>query len=423
MLLAQSHERSQGVELTDTNAWRGKLVIVGSAVAGGNDLTDRGATPLAADTLLVSKHWNVANSVITGRFIRRLTLGEELGLIVILGILSGLLTWRLRALAATAAVGLLTAAFVAHCFVAYIQWRLWVPMILPAGGSVLLTWACLTAWRAVFEQAEQRRVKSVFSRIVSPNVVNELLRAEKLSLGGTRSEITVLFADVRGFTEFTDASQEQAAQHILAAGLSGAEAAAYVDEQARGTLNTVNQYLAGVADAVKNHDGTLDKYIGDCVMAFWGAPTPNPKHAVACVRAAIDAQRAVAKLNQQREEENMRIDAENMKCVATGRPIKPLLPVLALGTGINTGLATVGLMGSDAHILNYTVFGREVNLASRLEGVSGRSRIVIGEGTYQHIRRDDSKLAAVCVELPRVEVKGIREALRVYEVLWREIEG
>ncbi len=419
-LLAQDFNRLQGKELSETNAWRGKLAVVGSAVAGGNDLTDRGATPLLKDTLLVSKHWNVANSVITGRFIRRFTLTEELALIVALGILSALLTWQLRALPATASVAALAVVFVAACFGVYIQWRIWVPMVLPCVSGVLATWGCLTAWRVLFEQTERQRVKSVFSRIVSPNVVNELLLAEKLSLGGARREVTVYFADIRGFTEFTDKSHEAAVEHVRASGLSDVEATAYFDQQARETLATVNLFLARVADMVKQHDGTLDKYIGDCVMAFWGAPTPNTQHALACVRAAIDAQRGIYELNESRAAENRRTEEANKTRQAAGEPWKPLLALLALGSGINTGLATVGLMGSDAHILNYTVFGRDVNLASRLEGVSGRGRIIISEATHAMLRRDDPKLAATCVELPPVEVKGFREAVRIYEVPWRK---
>jgi adenylate cyclase len=95
------------------------------------------------------------------------------------------------------------------------------------------------------------------------------------------------------------------------------------------------------------------------------------------------------------------------------------LRALQLGTGINTGLATVGLMGSDAHILNYTVFGREVNLASRLETVSGSGHIIISDTTYNHLLREDPALASTCVELFPVTVKGIRDAVRIYEVPWQ----
>jgi adenylate cyclase len=179
----------------------------------------------------------------------------------------------------------------------------------------------------VFEQTERRRVKSIFSKIVSPKIVNELLAAETLSLGGARREITVFFADVRGFTELTDTSQERVADFVRSRNLTGEAAEACFDAQAKETIDTVNLYLGVVADTVIKQDGTLDKFIGDCVMAFWGAPTPNPKHALACVRAAIEAQRAVYQLNQQRSTENKN-RARNLGHVS---PIQQTHAVIMLG--------------------------------------------------------------------------------------------
>ena len=280
----------------------------------------------------------------------------------------------------------------------------------------------LVTYRVVFEEREQRRVKSVFSKIVSPDVVNELLGAEKLSLGGARREVTVFFADVRGFTtlhrrDAGAASPEFVRTHQL--DLAAAEKC--FEESARETLETVNLYLATVADAVKNHGGTLDKYIGDCVMAFWNAPVANEKHALACVRRRLRRSGRSMQLNEKRLAQNA--VARNRKPRAAVR--RPAAQAAAdarlqLGTGINTGLVTVGLMGSDAHILNYTVFGREVNLASRLEGVSGSGRIIISDTTYNHLLRHAPALAATCMELPPVKVKGIRDAVRIYEVPWQK---
>jgi class 3 adenylate cyclase/CHASE2 domain-containing sensor protein len=417
-LLRQDALRLQGQTNALENRWLGKLVVVGSS-ATGSDLADRGATPLRSDTLLASEYWNVANSILAGRFVHRAPLAVELALIVLLGIIAASLTWRLRVLSASAFVALLIAVYVVFCFVLYIQTRYWLPLVLPVGGALLMTHVSLVTWRVVFEQAERRRVKSIFSRIVSPKIVNELLAAETLSLGGARREVTVFFADVRGFTELTDTSQERVAEYVRQNHLSGPAAEACYDEQARETLATVNLYLGLVADTVIKQDGTWDKFIGDCVMAFWGAPKPNPSHAVACVRAAIQAQRAVYELNRQRSAENKTRELENLTRVSAGLPPKPLLPILLLGSGINTGMATVGLMGSAAEMQNYTVFGREVNLASRLESASGRGRIFIGQTTYQHVLRDDPALAATCVELPPRDLKGFRTAVRAYEVPWR----
>jgi adenylate cyclase len=224
---------------------------------------------------------------------------------------------------------------------------------------------------------------------------------------------------VRGFTVLTDEMQKQSADFVREQKLDPEAAEKCIDESARETLNTVNLYLAAVADTVITHSGTLDKYIGDCVMAFWGAPLENLQHATSCVRAAIDAQRAIQELNQRRLAENASLETENVTRLAAGLPPKPPLRALQLGTGINTGLVTVGLMGSEKHQYSYTVFGREVNVASRLEGVSGSGRIIISETTYQHLLRDDSALATTCVELPAVTVKGIQDAVRIYEVPWQ----
>jgi len=245
------------------------------------------------------------------------------------------------------------------------------------------------------------------------------LQADKLALGGARREVTIFFADVRGFTTFTDETQERVAEFVRAQQLDPEAAEKCFDESARETLETVNLYLATVADAVKNHGGTVDKYIGDCVMAFWNAPLPNEKHALACVSAAIEAQRAIHALNQKRLAQNASREIENRARLSAGLPPKPLLTALQLGTGINTGLVTVGLMGSETHQSNYTVFGREVNLASRLEGVSGSGRIIISDTTYHLLRLQATGIASSCQELPPEKVKGFRAAVRIYEVPWQ----
>ena len=422
-LLLQNRMRLEGSNQLQ-NVWAGKSVVIGSAAVLGNDLTDRGATPLQSDTLLVSKHWNVANSVITGRFVQRASLRVELAFIALLGVLASFATWKLRALPALVVVLLLATAYVAAAVSTYIHSRYWLPIVLPVLGALLMQYVCQITWRVVFEQAERRRVKSVFSTLVSPKIVHELLRAETLALGGVRRELTVLFADIRGFTDLTDGSQERVAEFVRRHGLSGAAAEAAFDEQARETLATVNLYLGTIGNTILQHDGTLDKFIGDCVMAFWGAPTPNYQHALSCVKAAIEAQRAVYQLNCQRRAENLQRARENPARTAAGLPPLAPLPILFFGTGINTGVATVGLMGSASQAVvrqgSYTVFGREVNLASRLETLSGSGRIYISQSTYEHLQRTAPSLAAACVARPSAILKGIRDSVQVYEVPWRE---
>ena len=356
-LLQQQVRRSRGETNSLQAHWAGKLVVIGSS-AVGNDLTDRGATPLSKDSLFVSKHWNVANSVLLGRFVRRAPLALELPLILLMGGMAAVLTLRMRAFHAFGLVLLLIAAYIVFGFWLYIKTRYWIPLVLPAGCGMLGMHVGLLTWRVFFEQSERRRIRSVFAKVVSPKIVNELLASDTPALEGARREITVFFADVRGFTELTDKMQERALETVRKNQLKGAEAEACFAEQARETFSTVNLYLGIIANVIKRHDGTLDKFIGDCVMAFWGAPTPNPNHAMACVRAAIEAQRAIHVLNQERMAENKKREGENQARSSAGLPPQPLLPALSLGSGINTGLVTAGLMGSvEAESMNYTVFG------------------------------------------------------------------
>jgi class 3 adenylate cyclase len=418
-LLLQDKLRLEGHTEGLSNRWRGKLAVIGSSAQIGNNLTDRGATPLSRDTLLVSKHWNVANSIITGRFVRRSPLIADLALIILLGIISAILTWELRILNGTALVLLVSVGYFTLAVVLYIQSRLWIPIVLPGVVVTIMTYACTIAWRVVFEQEARRKIIASFGNVVSKKILDVILTSENLALGGSRREITVLFADVRGFTEFTDTSQERVENYIRQNNLTGAAAESYIEEQARETLETVNKYLGLVADTIIQHDAVLDKFIGDCVMAFWGAPTAYPRHAVACVHAAIAAQRAINDFNQLRALENKSREVENQARLSAGLPPKQMLPLLLLGSGINSGMATAGWMGSASETRNYTVFGREVNLASRLEGLSGRGRIFISEATYKHLLRDDPELAATCILQSPQKVKGIAATINVYEVPWR----
>jgi adenylate cyclase len=416
-LLDDANSREKGKKIPDN--WKDKLVVIGST-ATGSELTDVGATPLDGSTFNVAEYVNVANSVITGRFVQTTPLLLNLALILMVGSISAWITWVVtRPVTGTVLMLGFAATYITATAVVYARYRIWAPIILPLGCAGIITHLGLLTHRVRVEQMEKKRVKGLFSRLVSPDVVNQVLAAPTLSKGGVRSEITVYFADVRGFTELTDVTQAQAAEYIERNNLGAEAAEAYVDAQAKDSLDTISLYLGTIADIVKQRKGLLDKYIGDCVMAFWGAPLGNPRHAADAVRAAIDAQQALAELNMKRTEQNKRIEEENLSREKLGLPPHSLLPVLNMGTGINTGLAIVGYMGSETHLLNYTAFGREVNLASRLEGISGHGRILIGEATYAALKRDDPQLAARCLEWPPRMVKGFRKAVRIYEVLWR----
>jgi class 3 adenylate cyclase/CHASE2 domain-containing sensor protein len=419
-LLAAQAERGAGHSVS--NQWQGKLVFIGST-ATGNDLSDTGSTALENFTYLVSKHWNVANSVITGRFIQPTSTLVNLLLICAAGALSAWITWVVaRPIMGSVLMAATAITYVSIAVVLFVQWRIWLPIVLPLVCAGFVTHLLALTYRVTVEQSERKRIKSLFSRLVSPEVVNEVLGAKTISLNslaGERKEITVYFADIRGFTELTDAAQAENTEFVRRHEFNAKLAEEYFDEQAREVMKTVSLYLSAIADCVKKHHGTLDKYIGDCVMAFWGAPLANPQHALAAVRCAIDAQQALQSINAEREKENRRREVENFERLAAGQPLLGALPVLSMGSGINTGMTIAGFMGSDAHIVNYTVFGREVNLASRLEGISGHGRILIGEGTFAALQRDDPALAKTCVELPPRIVKGFRDRVRIFEVPWK----
>ena len=411
-------ERGELPPPEELSKFKDKLVFIGSA-ATGSELTDRGATPLGLEQWLISKHWNIANSVIMDRFVVRSELWTELATIILLGILAAVISWWLQPPWSTGLVVLVGGAYTYYAFHMFAESRIWIPVFLPVMGAMLFNHASIVAYQVVFEGQERRRIKGVFAKLVSPNVVNELLSQDDIHLGGQRRDITVFFSDVRGFTTMTDEMQKYADEHVEEHGLEGEEAEQFRDEVAAETLETVNMYLATIADQIKKHNGTLDKYIGDCVMAFWGAPTPNDRHAVACVKSTIDAQLAMYSLNVQRAQENEEIELENERLIELGQPPKPLKRLLVMGSGVNSGTAIVGLMGSEDHIFNFTVFGREVNLASRLEHVSGRSRIIVGEATFRELEKHDSNLAQTCIEQPPVRVKGIEGDVRNWEVPWR----
>ena len=416
-LLERQLRRERGETNRLSSFWHDKIAIIGS-VTSGNDLKDYGATPLENGTHLTSRYWNTANSLIIDRFIRQPDEATEIYIILSLGIITGILTWNLRAVSSAICVVAIAGVYVSASLYLYTEVRYWLPLVLPT-ATLFATHSTLISYRAVFEQRERRRIRGIFAKIVSPNVVTELLKAEKLSLEGARREVTVFFSDVRGFTEMTDESHAQAEEFVREHKLSPTEAEAYFDQQAGEVLQTVNLYLGTIADTVKKHDGTLDKYIGDCVMAFWNAPTPVPQHTLNCVRAAIDAQRAIERINRERALENERRERANPERLKTGQPPLRPLKLLSMGSGINTGIVTVGLMGSQQHTVNFTVFGREVNLASRLEGLSGRGRILIGGACHLALQKDAPDLAASCRELEPATVKGFRSPVKIYEVPWQ----
>jgi adenylate cyclase len=395
--------------------FRNKTVLVAST-AGAQNIADIGATPIGGGVPLGLSHLNVANMLLLDRFVTRSPLWLEMLLAMGMAAASAAAGWRLRLGWSAALVGLATSVYLGLAWWLYREHRYWLPVAMPLAGAVAMTYVCLASYRVLLDRAEHRRVDSMFGRLVSPNTFGLLLEKQMSALDGIRRNITVYFADLRGFTRFVE---ERHARALVQGREQGAGARALeglVDRAAREALATVNQYLACIADTVKAHDGTLDKYIGDCVMSFWGAPIGNEKHALACVRAAIAVHRAVHVLNLDRERQNQeRAAGGGAEGGEAGEP----LAILEVGSAINTGLISVGLMGSASHISNYTVFGREVNLTSRLQQVVGPGRIVVTAATRQDLVRYAPELAQRLVTLEPVRLRDIAEPVAVYEVDWR----
>lgn len=394
-------------------------MLVGSTGLGRN-VSDRGPTPVHGNDFLFSTHWNVANSLLVDRFVRLVSLPQELGLITGMVVLAGLLTWRLRALWSSVFVLLAAVGYIWFAVWAYAQHRQLVPLVLPIGGALLMTHVCMVAYRMIFEQAERRRIKSAFSKFVAPDVLELILEERQESLLGAQRELTVFFADVRNFTGFIDASHDRAEALAKKPGLTLEQAASFRDQVARDTMMIVNEYLTVIAEVVKENGGTVDKYIGDSVMAFWGAPPPKIEHAHLAVQAAVAAQRAIQRVNAEHEAENRRREAENERRLRSGEIPLALLPILQIGIGVHTGTAIAGFMGSRKNLTNYTVFGRDVIIASRLENLAEPGVILISGATQAELLRSAPALAASCAEVAPVRLKGLALPLAVFEVPWRD---
>jgi adenylate cyclase len=228
------------------------------------------------------------------------------------------------------------------------------------------------------EQKDRQRIRSAFGQYLSPALVEQLAQSpDKLKLGGETRNMTILFSDVRGFTTISETFKQ--------------------DPQ--GLTHLMNRFLTPLTNAIIEEKGTIDKYMGDAVMAFWNAPIDDPDHEVNACNAALEMLRRVDELNRERHRESLE----------AGQKFIPL----NVGVGINTGQCVVGNMGSDLRF-DYSVLGDSVNLASRLEGRSKSygTPIIIGSGTA---RKAADRFATLEIDL--ITVKGKTEPETIYTVL------
>jgi adenylate cyclase len=355
-----------------------RLVLIGTSAVG---LLDSKTTPIDPVMPGVEVHAQVLESVLTQSVLTspNYAIGVELIAALVLGIaiiwLAPILSPALL-LAFGAAIVVLT---LGASWYFYQQAGLLFDATYPLLSSALV-YLTLVFSNYISEQAQRRRIRSAFGQYLSPALVEQLAQSpEKLVLGGEEREMSILFSDVRGFTTISEL---------------------YKDDP-QGLTSLMNSFLTPLTNAIIDHKGTIDKYMGDAVMAFWNAPLHDELHEYNACEAALEMLHRVDTLNRQREQQ----------ANETGQRFIPI----RVGVGINTGRCVVGNMGSDLRF-NYSVLGDPVNLASRLEGQSKNYGvpIILGSKTASGLR---DKFAVL--ELDCITVKGKTEPESVFTVLGR----
>ena len=345
--------------------FRDKVIFVGSSAPG---LMDLRSTPLSPKFPGVEVHANVLYNLLSRSFFRRLGKGESWALVLLVALISGALALAIRPPWGTVGTFLMFGAVAYAGFFPAFARNLWMPVVQPLWVGIL-AYIGAFAHRLLTEEREKHRIKEAFQTYVSPAVVEELLTHPELAgLGGRRAVLTVLFSDLADFTPISE-------------GMDPEELVAFL-----------NEYLTEMTELVLVHGGTVDKFEGDAIMAFFGAPLPLPDHPLRAVRAALEMQGKMRTLREKWARERK--------------------PQVRMRIGLSTGEVVVGNMGSHKK-MDYTVMGDTVNLAARLEGVNKvyRTEILVSYATYK------AAGDILAREIDTVRVKGKAQAVRIYEPL------
>lgn len=357
----------------DKRLFQGRIVLVGTSATG---LFDLKATPVDSSMPGVEAHAQLINAILTQSLLQRpaWALGLEVTLTFVLGLA---LVWLLPRLGAAITIVLgaaIAASITAGSWWAFAQQKLVLDYAFPlltAGGVTFL----LILIGYLREELDRRQIRTAFGQYLSSDMVEQLAEdPDRLTLGGETRQMTIMFSDVRGFTTISETFKSNPT----------------------GLTLLINSLLTPLSAAVVSKRGTIDKYMGDNIMAFWNAPLPNEDHALNACQAALDMQDRLHSLNEER--------------IARDEP------PLEIGIGLNTGECVVGNMGSDLRF-DYTVLGDAVNLASRLEGQtkSYGVRILIGAETAEAV---GDRLALLPVD--SVQVKGKTEPVDVHTIAGNE---
>ncbi|OGW41611.1 MAG: hypothetical protein A2010_14825 [Nitrospirae bacterium GWD2_57_9] len=346
--------------------FKDKIVLIGATAIGIYDLR---VTPFSPNLAGIEKHASVVDNILRGDFIRRI----EFSVVFLIFLFAIVLGVSIPRLGAKAGAGLFLALFVGYLGTVQYLFAakgIWFNLVYPA-SALFFGYTSQTAYRFFTEERRARDIRKMFSSYVSKRIVDELIKdPSKAKLGGDRKEITVLFSDIRGFTSFSEKHQPEEVVKLL------------------------NEYLGAMTEIVFEHEGTLDKFVGDAIMALWGAPVGQPDHArraARCALAMID-----------------RLKQLQAKWAAEGKY------VIDIGIGINTGDMVVGNMGAEGKKMDYTVIGDSVNLGARLEGLTRQynNHIIISEFTYEKV-----KDIVVVKELGSVTVKGKQKPVVIYDLV------
>jgi len=348
--------------------FRDKIVLVGATAIGIYDVRNTPFSPVYPGPEV---HTTAMDNILNNRFLNKpeWTRIYDVLAIIIFGFLCGLVIPRVAAVYGTLFAALLFMIHIMAAYTFFSHYGLWINIVYPL-LAILLIYTSLTLYHYMTEERERKKIRGAFSYYVSSSVVNEMLKnPDKLKLGGDKKDLSVLFSDIRGFTTISE-------------GLTPEDLVALL-----------NEYLTVMTDIVFKYDGTLDKYMGDAIMAIYGAPLDQTDHPIRACRSALEMMAGLRQLND--------------KWIAEGKS------PLDIGIGINTGMMMVGNMGS-AQRFDYTVMGDQVNLGSRLEGANKgyRTNILISEFTWERV-----KDRFACMELDSVRVKGKTQPVKIYQLI------
>ena len=353
---------------------QGKIVLVGATAMGIYDLR---VTPFSPAMPGVEKHANVIASILENKFLRKAPLHINIIILLLSGLFITFVVGRFKASISFVITSCVIMSLLAISYYLFASRGVWTYVAYPS-ITILLIFANGMAYSHAVEETYARKIKAMFSSYVTERVVNELIRNPGMAkLGGERKDVTILFADVRGFTSFSESHSPEEVVQIL------------------------NEYLGAMTDIILKWEGTVDKFMGDAILAFWGAPMKQENHAELAVKCSLNM---LGKLKELQE-----------KWKAEGKP------PLDAGIGINTGEVIVGNIGAEGRKMDYTVIGDHVNLASRVEALTRKynANILVTEFTIGAINKAIQAGRIGHIEATGIEkviVKGKENAVGIFEI-------